>query len=283
MRSGKALATGPEGCGIGIRVYRRGRWATIATWAQLACVTTANWRMRTPSRPAISRRGSTAMRAALRGERDSDVPCGGCTRLLHGIAVHPHRPRRDRDARPHPRRRCSSPRRSCPRATSLLGHDERGHCPMLRDGPLLDLRRSAADVPHLRLPRVRGGGRGLDAGGRPDRRASAALAVRLPHRRPTAAGTRRCATAAVFIRDHPARAAGRARAGERDPARRARGRDARAASCADPDDDGHGAAVDAPRGAGDVGGPRRAQERDHDRDLLARSPSARAGGRGRRR
>ena len=77
MRSGKASATGPEGCDIGIRVYRRA--------PGLRSRDGRKWHAR---RPPIGERASrggrfrpwlAATRAAIRGERDADVPCDGCT------------------------------------------------------------------------------------------------------------------------------------------------------------------------------------------------------------
>jgi hypothetical protein len=72
------------------------------------------------------------MQAAMRGERDSDVPCNGCTaccRSSHFVQIEP-----DETATlaripaallfPAPRQ---------PRGHVVLGYDERGHCPMLVD------------------------------------------------------------------------------------------------------------------------------------------------------
>jgi len=73
------------------------------------------------------------MRAALRGERGSDVPCDGCTaccRASQFVEIEPDEAATL--ARIPPELRFPAPRR--PRGHLLLGYDERGHCPMLVEG-----------------------------------------------------------------------------------------------------------------------------------------------------
>ena len=72
------------------------------------------------------------MRAAIRGERDSDVPCNGCTACCTLVAVRPHRTRRDRHARAHPGRAVvpGTGPAARPRGARLR---RAGHCPMLVD------------------------------------------------------------------------------------------------------------------------------------------------------
>jgi Fe-S-cluster containining protein len=75
----------------------------------------------------------TAMQAALRGEREADVPCDGCTACCtssHFVHIEPD----EADTLAHipPRLLFPAPRR--PRGHVLLGYDEHGHCPMLVDG-----------------------------------------------------------------------------------------------------------------------------------------------------
>ena len=73
------------------------------------------------------------MQGALRGEHDSEVPCGGCTACCTAsqfILIEPDEvatlARIPRELRfPAPRR---------PPGYVLLGYDERGHCPMLVEG-----------------------------------------------------------------------------------------------------------------------------------------------------
>jgi len=85
----------------------------------------------------------SAMQAALRGDADADVPCGGCTACCTSSQFVPIGPD-ETDTLAHipkellfPAPRLSEgPRGSggVPRRAYLLGYDERGHCPMLVDG-----------------------------------------------------------------------------------------------------------------------------------------------------
>lgn len=73
------------------------------------------------------------MQSALRGERDADVPCGGCTACCTSSQfVHIGPDEGDTLARIPAALQFPAPR--LPRGHVLLGYDERGHCPMLIDG-----------------------------------------------------------------------------------------------------------------------------------------------------
>ncbi len=73
------------------------------------------------------------MRAALRGERDANVPCDGCTACCTSsqfVTIEPDET--ETLARiPAP---LLFPAPGRPRGHMVLGYDERGHCPMLVDG-----------------------------------------------------------------------------------------------------------------------------------------------------
>lgn len=72
------------------------------------------------------------MQAALRGDRDSDVPCDGCTaccRASHFIHIAPGES--ETLAQIPSALLFQAPGR--PKGHVLLGYDERGHCPMLID------------------------------------------------------------------------------------------------------------------------------------------------------
>jgi Fe-S-cluster containining protein len=74
----------------------------------------------------------TDMRAALRAERDADVPCNGCTaccRSAQFVAIEPDES--ETLARIPPELVVPAPLR--PPGHVVLGYDERGHCPMLVD------------------------------------------------------------------------------------------------------------------------------------------------------
>ena len=72
-------------------------------------------------------------RVALRGERDAVVPCDGCTACCtSSMFIHIEPDERDTLARIPPTLLFPAPRR--PAGHVVLGHDERGHCPMLVDG-----------------------------------------------------------------------------------------------------------------------------------------------------
>lgn len=74
-----------------------------------------------------------AMLAALAGERASDVPCGTCTACCTSsqfVHIEPD----DTDALAYIPAELLFPAPRRPAGHVLLGYDERGHCPMLRDG-----------------------------------------------------------------------------------------------------------------------------------------------------
>jgi Fe-S-cluster containining protein len=72
----------------------------------------------------------TDMRAALRGEGDTRVPCDGCTaccRSSQFVTVAPD----ETDALAHIPVELRFPAPRLPRGHIVLGYDEHGHCPML--------------------------------------------------------------------------------------------------------------------------------------------------------
>ncbi len=72
------------------------------------------------------------MQSALRGERDSDVPCDGCTACCTSsqfVHIDPD----EIDTLSHIPRELLFPAPRMPTGHMLLGYDERGHCPMLVD------------------------------------------------------------------------------------------------------------------------------------------------------
>lgn len=74
----------------------------------------------------------TDIRAALRGERDAEVPCNGCTaccRAAQFVAIEPDET--ETLARIPAELLFPAPLR--PAGHVVLGYDERGHCPMLVD------------------------------------------------------------------------------------------------------------------------------------------------------
>ena len=72
-------------------------------------------------------------RAAIGGERDADVPCGGCTGCCTASQfIHIAPGETETLARIPPELLVPAP--GMPDGHVVLGHDERGHCPMLRDG-----------------------------------------------------------------------------------------------------------------------------------------------------
>jgi catechol 2,3-dioxygenase-like lactoylglutathione lyase family enzyme len=73
------------------------------------------------------------MEGALRGERDADVPCGGCTACCTAsqfVHIAPD----ETDTLAHIPDELLFPAPRMPKGHVLLGYDERGHCPMLVDG-----------------------------------------------------------------------------------------------------------------------------------------------------
>ena len=72
------------------------------------------------------------MQAALRGERDSDVPCNGCTACCTSsqfVHIGPD----ETDTLAHIPAELLFPAPLRPGGHLLMGYDERGHCPMLID------------------------------------------------------------------------------------------------------------------------------------------------------
>jgi Fe-S-cluster containining protein len=73
------------------------------------------------------------MQSAIRGERGSDVPCGGCTACCTSsqfIHVGPD----EEDTLSHIPAQLLFPAPGLPAGHVLLGYDDRGHCPMLIEG-----------------------------------------------------------------------------------------------------------------------------------------------------
>ncbi len=73
------------------------------------------------------------MQAALRGEQESDVPCGSCTGCCTSsqfVHIAPD----ETDTLAHIPSALLFPAPRMPRGNVLLGYDEHGHCPMLVDG-----------------------------------------------------------------------------------------------------------------------------------------------------
>jgi uncharacterized protein len=73
------------------------------------------------------------MRGALRGERDSDVPCGDCSACCSSaqfVAIGPE----EIDTLAHIPAELLAPAPFMPPGHVLLGYDESGRCPMLVDG-----------------------------------------------------------------------------------------------------------------------------------------------------
>ena len=73
------------------------------------------------------------MRTALRGERDASVPCNGCTACCTS-AMFIHIEPDELDTLRHIPSSLLFPAPQLPPGHLVLGHDERGHCPMLVDG-----------------------------------------------------------------------------------------------------------------------------------------------------
>ena len=73
------------------------------------------------------------MTAALRGERDADVPCGTCTACCTAsqfVHIGPE----ETDALAVVPAELQFPAPGLPQGHVIMGYDERGHCPMLVDG-----------------------------------------------------------------------------------------------------------------------------------------------------
>ena len=73
------------------------------------------------------------IQGAIRGTRDADVPCGGCTACCTSsqfVHIAPD----ETDALAHIPRELLFPAPRAPKGHVVMGYDERGHCPMLVDG-----------------------------------------------------------------------------------------------------------------------------------------------------
>jgi len=73
------------------------------------------------------------MQAAIRGERESDVPCNGCTACCTSsqfVHIGPD----EHDTLAHVPAEVRFPAPGLPKGHFVMGYDERGHCPMLIDG-----------------------------------------------------------------------------------------------------------------------------------------------------
>ena len=73
------------------------------------------------------------MRAALRSDSGSDVPCGSCTACCTSsqfVHIEPD----EADTLAHIPEELLSPAPLLPKGHMVLGYDEKGHCPMLVDG-----------------------------------------------------------------------------------------------------------------------------------------------------
>jgi len=73
------------------------------------------------------------VQGALRGDRDSDVPCGTCTACCTSsqfVHIAPD----ETDTLAHIPKALLFPAPRLPRGHVLMGYDEHGHCPMLIDG-----------------------------------------------------------------------------------------------------------------------------------------------------
>ena len=137
-------------------------------------------------------------------------------RVLHVVAVRPHRAGRDRHAGPHPRRARCSRRPACPGATCCSATTSAGHCPMLVDGrcSIYEHRPRTCRTYDCRVFPAAGLER-RSAGGR---RAGPAVALRAPDRRRPrrargGAGRRRRAARAASPRRRRRRVAVRRRRG----------------------------------------------------------------------
>lgn len=92
------------------------------------------------------------MRAALRGEQGSDVPCNGCTACCTSsqfVHIGPD----EKDTLAHIPAELLFPAPRMPSGHVLLGYDERGHCPMLVEGAcsIYEHRPQACRTYHCRI------------------------------------------------------------------------------------------------------------------------------------
>ena len=85
--------------------------------------------------PSAVRYGPWAERtaAAIRGERDAEVPCGTCTACCTS-AQFVHISPDESDALAHIPAELRFPAPMLPEGHQLMGYDDRGCCPMFRDG-----------------------------------------------------------------------------------------------------------------------------------------------------
>jgi hypothetical protein len=90
-----------------------------------------------PAEPPLTAGGFsdwlTQMQRALRGEGESDVPCGSCTGCCTSsqfVHIEPD----EADALAHIPAELLFPAPRLPSGHVLMGYDENGHCPMLVDG-----------------------------------------------------------------------------------------------------------------------------------------------------
>jgi hypothetical protein len=141
--------------------------------------------------------------AAIRGERSADVPCGGCTACCTAsqfVHIGPD----ETDALAHIPAELLFPAPLLPAGHVLLGHDERGHCPMLHEGRCSIYAHRPRTCRTYDCRVFAAADAGID-GGVDGLISDRARRWRFAY--PTAADRSRheaVRTAAVFIRDHPA-------------------------------------------------------------------------------
>jgi hypothetical protein len=141
--------------------------------------------------------------AAIRGDGSADVPCGGCTACCTAsqfVHIGPD----ETDALAHIPAELLFPAPLLPAGHVLLGHDERGHCPMLHEGRCSIYAHRPRTCRTYDCRVFAAADAGIDGG------VDGLIAARARRWRfayPTAADRTRhesVRTAAVFIRDHPA-------------------------------------------------------------------------------
>jgi hypothetical protein len=86
-----------------------------------------------PRRAGDFSRWLVDVREAIAGERDANVPCDGCTACCTAGQFIPIEPD-ERDTLDHIPSALLFPAPRRPRGHVVLGHDERGHCPLFIDG-----------------------------------------------------------------------------------------------------------------------------------------------------
>ena len=120
------------------------------------------------------------MRATIRGEQGSEVPCGGCTACCTSSQfIHIEPDETDTLSRIPAELLFPAPR--LPRGHVLLGYDERGHCPMLIDDQcsIYEHRPKTCRTYDCRI--FPAAGVGIDDRQGPDRATGGAMAVQLSH------------------------------------------------------------------------------------------------------